>query len=141
LSAIGPSKPPQIDVVAAVVERNERFLVTRRQPGVHLAGYWEFPGGKCEPGETHHVCLQRELVEELGISARVSDLILETSHDYPDRTVKLYFYRCEISGEPRPLLKQEIRWARRAELADLGFPPADAELIRMLQPAERTVTE
>jgi 8-oxo-dGTP diphosphatase len=122
-----------IDVVAAVVERDERFLVTRRQPGVHLEGYWEFPGGKCEPGETHDACLRRELVEELGVGSRVGDLILETSHDYPDRTVRLYFYRCEIDGEPRALLKQTIRWARRSELEALAFPPADAALIRMLQ--------
>jgi 8-oxo-dGTP diphosphatase len=128
-----PGPRAQINVVAAVVERDERFLVTRRQPGVHLEGYWEFPGGKCEPGETHDACLRRELVEELGVGSRVGDLILETSHDYPDRTVRLYFYRCEIDGEPRPLLKQEIKWVRPAELGVLAFPPADAELIRLLQ--------
>jgi mutator protein MutT len=144
LSACGPSEPPegsrpkagrraQIKVVAAVVERGGRFLVTRRQPGVHLEGYWEFPGGKCEAGEAHEACLGREMREELGVGARVGDLLLETSHQYPDRTITLRFYRCEIDDEPRPLLKQEIRWATRAELGSLEFPPADAELIRVLQ--------
>ncbi|HEX2343316.1 MAG TPA: (deoxy)nucleoside triphosphate pyrophosphohydrolase [Vicinamibacterales bacterium] len=122
-----------LTVVAAVVERGGRFLVTRRQPGVHLEGYWEFPGGKCEPAEAHDRCLRRELSEELGVDARVGDRLLETSHDYPDRTVTLHFYRCEIDQEPQPLLKQEIKWATRGELGSLEFPPADAELIRILQ--------
>jgi len=124
-----------LTVVAAVVERGGRFLVTRRQPGVHLEGWWEFPGGKCETGETHDACLRRELDEELGIEARVGRLILDTSHRYADRTVRLYFYRCEIHSDPRPLLKQEIKWATRPELRELEFPPADAELIQFLQDA------
>lgn len=122
-----------LTVVAAVVERGGRFLVTRRQPGVHLEGYWEFPGGKCEAAETHDGCLRREILEELGVSARVGALLLETSHDYADRTVRLCFYRCEIDGDPRPLLKQEIAWATRAELGALDFPPADALLIQVLR--------
>jgi 8-oxo-dGTP diphosphatase len=121
------------EVVAAVVERGGRFLITRRQPGVHLEGYWEFPGGKCEPAETHDACLRRELAEELGVAARVGALVLETSHDYADRTIKLYFYRCEIDGDPSPLLKQEIKWATKAEVGALEFPPADAELIQILR--------
>jgi mutator protein MutT len=122
-----------LTVVAAVVERGGCFLVTRRQPGVHLEGFWEFPGGKCEAAEAHEACLRREMSEELGVGARVGRLLLETSHEYPGRTVTLHFYRCEIDEEPRPLLKQEIKWATRAELGVLEFPPADAELIRMLQ--------
>lgn len=122
-----------LTVVAAVVERGGRFLVTRRRPGVHLEGYWEFPGGKCEAAEAHDACLRREMSEELGVGTRIGDLILETSHDYADHTVTLHFYRCEIDQEPRPLLKQAIKWATRAELGALEFPPADAELIRMLR--------
>ena len=122
-----------LTVVAAVVERGGRFLVTRRQPGVHLEGYWEFPGGKCEAGETHDACLKREIREELGIGARVGALLLETSHAYADRTVRLSFYRCEVDGDPQPLLNQEITWATRTELGALDFPPADAELIRILR--------
>jgi mutator protein MutT len=122
-----------LTVVAAVVERGGCFLVTRRQPGVHLEGYWEFPGGKCEAAETHDGCLRREILEELGVSARVGALLLETSHDYADRTLRLYFYRCEIDGDPQPLLKQDITWATRTELGTLDFPPADAELIRILR--------
>jgi 8-oxo-dGTP diphosphatase len=121
-----------IVVTAAVVERDGRFLVTRRQKGVHLEGYWEFPGGKCDAGETHAACLARELREELDAAARIDDEIFTTTHAYPDRRVELHFLRCELEGEPRPQLGQEMRWVPREELATLEFPPADAELIRLL---------
>ncbi|MGH9312906.1 MAG: (deoxy)nucleoside triphosphate pyrophosphohydrolase [Vicinamibacterales bacterium] len=119
-------------VAAAVVERGGRFLVTRRQPGVHLEGCWEFPGGKCEPDEAHDACLTRELGEELGVTATVGGLILSVPHDYEDRTIELHFYACTIDGEPRALLNQEIGWATREELKTLEFPPADAKLIQLL---------
>ena len=119
-------------VVAAVIEANERFLVTRRQAGVHLAGMWEFPGGKIDPGEPHPAALRRELKEELDVEADVGDRLYHTVHAYDDRTVELHFYRCTLKGEPRPLLGQRMRWVPRRELSLLGFPPADAELIEML---------
>jgi len=121
-----------IAVVAAVIERDRRFLVTRRQPGVHLAGMWEFPGGKIGPEESHSAALKREIREELEVDIEVGELMYETTHAYPDRTVVLYFYRCRLLGWPRPLLGQEIRWVTRADLPSLGFPPADAKLIERL---------
>jgi mutator protein MutT len=121
--------------MAAVIERDGRFLVTRRLEGTHLPGYWEFPGGKCDPGETHEVCLARELREELGIDARIGDEILAIEHAYPQRTVRLHFYRCEIAGEPRPLLNQEMRWVSRDEMRTLPFPEADRKLIELLTTA------
>ena len=127
--------PEQIIVVAAVIERDGALLVTRRQPGVHLEGLWEFPGGKIDPAETHVDALRREIVEELAVDVAVRDLVLATSHAYPDRTVVLYFYNCDLQGTPRPLLGQEMRWVRREELAGLAFPPADEELIAMLRGA------
>jgi 8-oxo-dGTP diphosphatase len=122
-----------IIVAAAVIERDGAFLVTRRQQGVHLAGLWEFPGGKCEPGETHAACLIRELREELGVEANVGREILATSHEYPERCVELHFLSSELRGEPVPQLGQEMRWVPRGELSALEFPPADAELIHRLQ--------
>ena len=119
-------------VVAAVIEANERFLVTRRQAGVHLAGMWEFPGGKIDPGEPHAAALRRELREELDVEVDVGERVYHTVHAYDERTVELHFYRCGLRGEPRPLLGQQMRWVPRSELASLGFPPADAELIAML---------
>jgi mutator protein MutT len=127
-----------ITVVAAVLERDGHFLVTRRQDGVHLAGLWEFPGGKIDPGETHAAALERELLEELDTTVEVRDLIFETAHDYGDVAVRLYFYACVLTGAPRPLLGQEMRWVPRHELAQLGFPEADAELIRLLTSSAAT---
>ena len=121
-----------IIVVAAVVEQDDRFLVTRRQQGVHLAGMWEFPGGKIDPQETHVSALRREMLEELDVDVEVHELVFETGHAYPERTVALFFYRCTLKGTPRPRLGQEMRWVPRSELASLGFPPADEELITRL---------
>jgi mutator protein MutT len=119
-------------VVAAVIEANQRFFVTRRQPGVHLAGMWEFPGGKIDPTETHSSGLRREIREELDVDVAVGELIHHTTHAYPDRTVELFFYRCRLLGDPRPVLGQEMRWVNRDELPTLALPPADAELIDLL---------
>jgi 8-oxo-dGTP diphosphatase len=121
-----------IVVTAAVIDRDGRFLVTRRQEGVHLEGCWEFPGGKCDAGESLDACLARELREELDVEARVGEEVFTTTHSYPDRRVELHFLRCQLRGEPRPQLGQDMRWVSRDELAALEFPPADAELIRLL---------
>ena len=120
-------------VTAAVIERDGRLLVTRRQAGVHLEGFWEFPGGKCDGAETLEACLARELREELDVEARIGEEIFATTHAYPERAVELHFFRCELTGQPRPVLGQEMRWVRREELQALEFPPADEELIRRLR--------
>jgi 8-oxo-dGTP diphosphatase len=124
-------------VTAAIIERDGLILITRRQAGTHLAGVWEFPGGKCDPGESLDACMRRELREELGIDAVVGDELFGITHDYPDRRVELHFLRCETTGEPTAMLGQEMRWVRRQEMAELEFPPADAELIRLLGLHER----
>ncbi len=121
-----------IVVAAAVVERDDCFLVTCRPEGVHLEGVWEFPGGKCEAGETLEACLRRELREELAVDARIVDEIFSVAHTYADRRVELHFFTCVLEGDPQPQLGQQMRWAHRSELADLEFPPADAELIELL---------
>jgi mutator protein MutT len=121
-----------IPVLAAVIERDGRVLVTRRLEGSHLSGCWEFPGGKCDPGETHEACLARELREELGVEAQIGPELLVTEHAYPEKTVRLHFRRCEIDTEPRPLLNQQMRWVSRDEMCALSFPEADRALIEML---------
>jgi 8-oxo-dGTP diphosphatase len=124
--------PETLHVVAAVVERDDCFLVTRRQAGVHLAGLWEFPGGKVAAGESHEQALRREMLEELGTDVEVRAAVSSAAHAYDDRHVTLHFYRCELAGTPRPQLGQEMRWVPRAELRALGFPAADEELIAVL---------
>jgi len=129
-----PTSSPlrRIVVTAAVIEREGRFLVTRRPHGVHLEGYWEFPGGKCEEGETHAGSLEREIAEELDTGVVVGGEVLSIAHAYPDRVVELHFFDCQLTGTPRAVLGQDMRWVPREELATLTFPPADEELIRKL---------
>jgi mutator protein MutT len=124
--------PAPIVVLAAIIEKDGRFLLSRRLKGTHLEDLWEFPGGKCEPGETHEACLARELLEELGVMTTVGEEIYTTEHAYPERTVQLHFRRCTIDREPQPILGQEIRWVGRSDLVALEFPAADLELVRML---------
>lgn len=124
--------PTTIVVAAAVIEQGDAFLVTRRQKGVHLEGYWEFPGGKCEADESLPDCLAREIREELAADAIVGVELFTVMHEYPDQRVELHFLRCDLVGEPTPQLGQQMRWVPRDDLASLMFPPADAELIEIL---------
>ena len=87
-----------IVVTAAIIERDARFLITKRLSGTHLAGAWEFPGGKCDEGETLSACLIRELREELSVDASVGREVLAITHDYPDRRVELHFLHCTLHG-------------------------------------------
>lgn len=128
----GPTGVTTLVVTAAIVERDECFLITRRLKGTHLPGHWEFPGGKAEPGESLVECLRRELLEELATGADVGDEVFSIAHDYGDRRVQLHFFRCELRNEPQPQLGQEMRWAPRGELDQITFPPADAALIELL---------
>jgi 8-oxo-dGTP diphosphatase len=123
---------PRIVVTAAVIRRGDEYFVTRRQRGVHLEGLWEFPGGKCDAGETLEACLRREIREELDADVIVGELILRSTHEYPERIVELHFFACRLTGEPVPMLGQEMRWVRRTDLRSLQFPPADDELIARL---------
>ena len=123
-------------VVAAVIENEGAFLVTRRLEGTHLAGLWEFPGGKIASGESLADGLRREIREELDADVDVDALVYETRHDYPEQSISLHFYRCTLRSTPRPLLGQEMKWVPRSELRALDFPPADEELIRRLAEPE-----
>lgn len=124
---------PVIDVAIAVIVRDRQILITRRREGVHLAGLWEFPGGKRSPGETIEACLLREVEEELGATVEIERLLWEKSHDYADRTVILHAYRCHLfSGDLKPLASQEMRWISPASLRSLPFPEANRPLLEKL---------
>jgi len=122
-----------VEVVAAVIERDGRLLITRRREGTHLSGLWEFPGGKPEPGEALEDALRREIREELDAAVNVGERIETVDWEYPDKRVSLVFFRCVVEGEPRPVEGQEMAWVRPAELARYAFPAADAVLIDRLR--------
>jgi mutator protein MutT len=122
-----------IVVVAAIIRRENQILITRRFNDVHLPGFWEFPGGKVESGESLFAALEREILEELGMKIRVEDEYFTIQHEYPERTVRLHFFNCSIvGGKPQALGVADMRWLRPGELGQFQFPPADEELIKRL---------
>jgi len=130
-----PETPNAIEVSAGLVFRAGKLLITQRPAGGHLAGLWEFPGGKREPGETFEQCLIRELREELGVEVRVHEEIERITHTYPEKTVHLRFFRCalaDVAAEPRALGCQAVAWVTRETLANHEFPAADARLLARL---------
>lgn len=86
-----PEKP-WIRVAAALIEQEGRYLITRRHQNVHLGGMWEFPGGKCETGESFESCLQRELVEELGVEITSPQFFMTQEYEYSEKVVELKFF-------------------------------------------------
>lgn len=125
-----PAPPRVIRVAAAVVREEDRFLLTQRPPGTHGAGFWEFPGGKLEPGESPEQALVREVREELGTELRVEAHLRTLRHDYPDRRVQLEFLLSRIEGPPpRPLEVAALGWYPPEEMAGLPILPADLPLV------------
>lgn len=123
-----------IEVAAGLIHREGRYLIARRKAGVHLAGYWEFPGGKREAGESLEECLQRELFEELNVRVDTPVPYRIIRHEYPEKVVELHFFRCAIeSGEAEALDCAELRWVLPEEFAQFTFPPADGVILESLQ--------
>ena len=123
-----------IDVAAGLVFRDGKLLITQRHANAHLGGLWEFPGGKRECDETFESCLARELREELGIEVAVRELVETIEHEYPEKRVRLKFFRCEwLANEPLPLDCPAFAWITREELANYAFPAADARLLERLR--------
>jgi mutator protein MutT len=121
-----------VEVVAAVIERGGRILIARRPSGGHLGGLWEFPGGKRHAGETPQAALVREIREELDAAVTIGELLDDLRWTYPEKTVRLRFFRCAIEGEPRAALGQAIAWVTPADLDRYEFPPADVALVARL---------
>jgi mutator protein MutT len=123
-----------IEVAAGLIRHEGRYLIARRKQGVHLAGFWEFPGGKRETDESLVECLQRELFEELGVRIDLPIPYRIVRHNYPEKTVELHFFRCAIEeGMPAPVDCAEIRWVLPEELTQFEFPQADQVIIEALQ--------
>ena len=123
-----------VEASAALIFQNGKLLITQRHTNAHLGGLWEFPGGKREDDETFEECLVRELREELGVEVQVGKLFEEFTHAYPDKSVRLRFFLCElIEGEPEPIDCAAIQWISKSELTDYEFPAADARLLDKLK--------
>jgi mutator protein MutT len=132
--ATSSAPSPPIEVSAGLIFREGRLLITQRHAKAHLGGLWEFPGGKRHDGETFEACLQRELMEELGIEVEVGNCLESVIHAYPEKTVRLEFFLCRwLRHEPRPLGCPALAWVTSAQLADYEFPAADARLLERLR--------
>ena len=123
-----------IPVVGALILKGGRLLAAKRPAGKHLAGKWEFPGGKIERGETPEEALRRELKEEMGIDTRCGRVYAAIPYEYPEKSVLLLFYAVSLEkGEPQGLEAQEIRWIGGEEMDRLDWAPVDALLVRRLK--------
>jgi mutator protein MutT len=121
-------------VVAAIIRRDGRILITQRPDHVHLARLWELPGGKVEPGESLESALQREIGEEIGLKIRVDSKFCTIEHDYPARPIRLHVFNCTIlEGEVQRHQVADLRWVQPQDLGNYEFPPADGELIFLLR--------
>ena len=122
-----------IHVVAGIIYKNNKVFCARRKSGLHLAGFWEFPGGKVELGEEHEPALSRELREELSIEATVGAYIGQSTHDYGGKIVRLNAYLCEADMGAMVLNDHdEICWLAIDELNTLQWAPADVPLLSQL---------
>ena len=122
-----------IEVAAGLVFRDGKLLITKRPEGGHLAGLWEFPGGKREANETIERCLSRELKEELGIEVALGQALESVTHKYSVMTVQITFFLARLAkGEPRAIECAGLEWVTRENLAKFQFPPADQRLISRL---------
>jgi 8-oxo-dGTP diphosphatase len=127
--------PPLVVVAAAMIDADGRVLLQRRPEGKAMAGLWEFPGGKVEPGEAPDAALVRELAEELAVEVALPDVqpITFTAAPLAGRQLLLLLYRVVAwRGLPRPVESPELRWVAPAEMADLPMPPADVPLVATL---------
>ena len=135
MTAIIMPDSPSIPVTAAVIRRAGKVLVASRPEGSHLAGHWEFPGGRPHASESLPTALRRELREELDLDVLVFDLLWRETHRYSDKTVELHFFRCmplTPDAEPMPREGQQVAWVEPRELITMQLAPADFPFARWL---------
>jgi 8-oxo-dGTP diphosphatase len=125
---------PHIAVAAGILrDAAGRILIAQRPDGSHVGGFWEFPGGKLDPGETPEVALARELREELGVAVEAATPFMAYRHEYPERSVLLHVFLVErYAGEPRGVEGQPVRWVTVAEMPSAGLLEADLPIAEEL---------
>lgn len=122
------------EVTAAILLKDNKVLIAKRAPGENLAGKWEFPGGKIEPGETPQECLKREIREELEVDIEVLDYFDESIYEYHSGTIKLQAFWCQwISGDFSLKVHSQIAWVNHNQLDLYDFAPADIPLVERLK--------
>ena len=120
--------------VAVIWNNQNQILIDRRLPKGSMGGFWEFPGGKIEPGETVEECIKREIAEELGIEIEVGENLITVDHTYPQFRVTLIVHHCRyLSGTPQTIECDEIRWVKVSELEQFTFPQANQQIITVLK--------
>ena len=135
-------RPTLLVVAAALYHRDGRILIAERPPGKHMAGRWEFPGGKVAPGESEGDALARELAEELGVDVTASRPFMRLEHSYDDRDVELSMWIVEsFHGEPQSLDGQRLKWVRPERLQDEDILEADLPFVEALRDRACTMVE
>lgn len=119
-----------IDVLAAVIVKDQKVFLAKRNTQGSQGGLWEFPGGKLEEGETPCECLKRELQEELSVDATIGEYITENRHRYPEKTICLIAYFAAINEEPRLKEHEEFRWVDYDKLLNYNLAPADRPIAK-----------
>lgn len=121
-------------VTAAVIEKDGKILIARRNQDKHLGGYWELPGGKIEAGETPEACLKRELIEEFAIQTDVQEFIGESLYEYPGKQIKLLGYKVKwLSGDFQLKDHDQIIWVTLDQICDYKLAPADIPLLNKIK--------
>ncbi|MES5266611.1 8-oxo-dGTP diphosphatase MutT [Priestia megaterium] len=121
-------------VVAALIKEKDQILIAQRHSKDPLAGKWEFPGGKLEPGETPEECLVREIREELRVEVEIGSFYDDNVYSFKDQAIHLLFYWAEITnGEVTPVVHDDVKWITIKELAGFDFAPADIPMVKRLR--------
>jgi 8-oxo-dGTP diphosphatase len=124
-------------VTAGIIRKNGSVLLARRSPGEKLAGFWEFPGGKVENGETPEACLAGELKEELGIQTRIGEKFSQNLYQYDHGSFCIVAYFVDwIAGDPRPKVYDRLEWVKNDDLMGYKLLPADIPIAKSLQKLE-----
>lgn len=128
-----PRTKPEIRVVAAVIERDGKYLITQRSPRARMPLLWEFPGGRVENGETDAVALARELAEEMAVAVHIGDELLAVVKEYEHYVIDFHVYLCTLlTEEIRKIKVHDYRWVTSDEFEDYPFPAADQETVETL---------